>query len=186
MNKSNIIFIRGLPGSGKSFIADKIEKTIGKDNVVKLDPDATDYNSVEYSQACEQMREQGVDEKLFPYRFLRAQAYRGIEQGKLVVWNQAFTNANIFRKMVDGLTNYAEERGIELVVLVVEVNIDSVVAQNRIKQRVARGGHDVPNDRFDKFLQDYSTLAEEGYNVLIVDGQDNVDSSADKILKTLT
>src|SRR5687767_12616624 len=90
--KPALIMIRGLPGSGKSYLAKALKKALGEDKVVMLDPDSIDKNSKDYTQMAEALTSEGVDEKLFPYRYSRGLAYKGIEQNKVIMWNQAFTN----------------------------------------------------------------------------------------------
>lgn len=180
-----LVIVRGLPGSGKTYLAAELQKNLASRDVIALDPDKTDYQSQAYVDHVKKLTEDGVDPKLFAYRFLRAQAYKGIEQHKTIIWNQPFTNLEIFHKMISGLRNYAQEHGTQLEVLVVEVNVDPVVAKRRVDERKASGGHGPSNATFERFVSDYKSFAPEGYQVVAVDGQRNVTESVAAVVRAL-
>src|SRR5437764_567996 len=109
-----LLMVRGLPGSGKSYLAMALSQALGQGNVVILDPDATDYNSPEYLELSKSLSAEGVDEKFHPYRYLRSKAYKAIENNQIIIWNQAFTNLDCFNKTVANLQTYAEEHDAKL------------------------------------------------------------------------
>lgn len=183
-NHPTLILIRGLPGSGKSYLADALRTALGTDNVAVVDPDATDYTSDAYKQMSAALTAEGVDEKFHPYRFTRAQAYDGITSNKIIMWNQAFTNLDGFNKTVVNLQTYASDHGTTLPLLVVEVNVDPDVAKARVAERVAAGGHDVNEEAWTRFIADYGTFAEH-YNTVAVDGGDDVAASVDTVIRAL-
>src|ERR1700712_2422885 len=131
-----VILVRGLPGSGKSHLTKPLQAALeaefGQGTVVALDPDATDYSSDAYLAHIAALTAEGVDPKLHAYRFLRAQAYAGIATRKIIIWNQPFTNLEIFNKMVTNLRRQATEHDTELTVLVVEVSVSQEVAKQRV------------------------------------------------------
>lgn len=180
-----LILIRGIPGSGKSYIAKQLVREIGEKMCVLLDPDATDYDSQQYKNYSARIGTEGVDHKLHPYRFLREQAYVGIKEGKYIVWNQAFTNREVFHKMVDGMQAYAAAHGRKLSVLVVEVPIDTVTAQQRIASRVLGGGHDVPADRFITFAANYKSFDDDNFTIVKVNGTEPAAESVASILSAI-
>jgi predicted ABC-type ATPase len=180
-----LILIRGLPGSGKSYLAYALEQAIGERNVVMLDPDAIDYTTDTYSAHTQALSTGGVDEKLHPYRFLRAQAYAGITSSKIIIWNQPFTNLDIFEKMIAGLLAYTTDHGTSLPVLVVEVIIDQTIAKQRVIQRKQEGGHGPSDNTFARFVREYETAASLGYTVISVNGSDEVRSSVELITKAI-
>lgn len=185
MSSPTLILIRGLPGSGKSYLANTLVQSIGKDNVTTLDPDATDYTSKEYTELSDALTAEGVDEKFHPYRFLRAQAYDAITSNKIIIWNQGFTNLDGFNKTIINLQTYATDHGTELPTLVVEVAIDHDIAKARVADRAAQGGHDVTEENFARFINDYVSFADQGYNTVAVNGKDDVAESAATVLKAL-
>ncbi len=179
-----LIIIRGLPGSGKSYLAKALQKSI-EEPIVMLDPDATDYNSPEYKTHVKQQEAEGVDPKLHAYRFLRAQAYAGIASRKIILWNQPFTNLEIFNKMVARLHTQAEEHDTELRILVVEVDVNPQIAKERVEARKQAGGHGPSDNTFERFVRDYKSFADDGYATVSVDGSSDASVSASAILKTL-
>ncbi len=107
-----VILVRGLPGSGKTYLSAELQKAIGEHQVVMLDPDATDYTSQEYIDHTNALTIDGVDLALHPYRFLRCKAYKAIASKTMVIWNQPFTNLEIFNKMVARLQDHAFEHNV--------------------------------------------------------------------------
>lgn len=178
------IFIRGLPGSGKSYLTDALKKSLGGQAVV-LDPDAVDQKSDEYLQFVEAQVREGVDPKLHLYRWSRAKAYAAIEAHKIIVWNQAFTNLEIFRKMIDRLETHAAGCHTKLPILVVEVEADYKLIRHRVTERASRGGHNVTDEAFAKFIADYKSFADEGFNTVRVHGEADINQSVAIILDAL-
>jgi len=182
---STAILVRGLPGGGKTFVARELEKALGTDRVVMLDPDATDYDSPEYLDHTKQLTVEGVDPAIHAYRFLRAKAYKGIADHKIIIWNQPFTNLEIFNKMTANLKIQADEHNTKLFILAVEVEVDPVVAKQRIAERKQQGGHGPSDHTFGRFVNDYKTFANVGYHTVTVDGSANVSDSVAKIEQAL-
>jgi len=180
-----LILVRGLPGSGKSYIAIKLQESIGHDKVVLLDPDATDYESQEYKDHVKSQISEGVEPKLHAYRFLRAKAQAGIAARKIVIWNQPFTNLDIFNKMVANLQGHAAEHEVALPILVVEVEVDESTAKNRVEKRKQTGGHGPSDNTFTRFINDYRSFRNEGYNTVTAHGQDDVTVSVSSIMDAL-
>lgn len=180
-NEPILVFIRGLPGSGKSFLTDALQQAITTPMVV-LDPDATDYTSEAYLTHVRNATAEGVDPSLHAYRFLRAQAQAGIAGAKIVLWNQPFTNRQIFQKMVVGLQAYAQAVPTKLHILIVEVSIPQSIARQRVTTRKQAGGHGPTDDTFDRFSADYASFADEGFPTVAVDGTGTIDDSVKRVL----
>jgi predicted ABC-type ATPase len=180
-----LILIRGLPGSGKSYLATALQESLGEENVLILDPDKVDLTSKEYHDFSDALTKEGVDEKFHPYRWSRSQAYDAIEAHKIIIWNQGFTNLDGFNKTVVNLQTYASDHGTHLPLLVVEVEIDHDLAKQRVATRVAQGGHNVDDENFARFINDYATFAGQGYDPVVVNGKDEVSVSVASVLKAL-
>jgi predicted kinase len=180
-----LILVRGLPGSGKSYLAEALAAKLGSDHAVVIDPDATDYTSQAYRDMSASLTTEGVDEKFHPYRFIRAQAYAGITSGKVVIWTQAFTNLEMFTKTVVNLQTYASEHGTTLPLLVVEVEADVDIAKARAAQREAETGRGVSAEAFARFINDYSSFAGQEYDPVVVRGDSDVNTSVSTVLEAL-
>lgn len=179
------MIIRGIPGSGKSYLTRKLQQSLGVDTVVVLDPDGIDKNGEAFRGFSQQLTAEGVEEKFHPFRFLRQTGYDGILAGKTVIWNQAFNDFNGFEITVTRMQEFAKEHSIHLRVLVVEVEIDVEAAATRIAARVAAGGHDVPREKLDKFASEYESFAGRGYDTVTVDGGGDSDVSIATIVAAL-
>lgn len=180
-----LIMVRGVPGGGKSYVAARLKEAIGQDNVVVLDPDTIDQASKEYRDLSSALTRDEVNPKLHPYRFLRSNAHKAITNNKTIIWNQGFIDLDGFNKTVINLQNYATEHGTQLPTLVVEVEIDGDIAKQRVAQRAAQGGHDVPEDAFERFIGQYRSFSDEGYTTVTVNGQDDVSASVSTIMNAL-
>jgi predicted kinase len=180
-----LILIRGLPGSGKSFVANELAKQIGDEKVVLLDPDAIDFESESYKENSAKETAEGTDPKLLPYRFLRSKAYKGIEENKVIIWNQPFTNLEIFSKMIGRLEEHAKHHDKKLKILVVEVDIDHETAKSRVDERKKSGGHGPSEQTFDRFSREYSSAAAQGYTIIDVHGKNHVQESVERIINAL-
>lgn len=179
-----LIMIRGLPGSGKSYLAAELEKIIGQENVVMPDPDNVDKTNPEYLALSEQLSKEGLDEAIHPFRWSRKRACDAIEAGKIIMWNQPFTNRGIFDRLVAFLQAHAREHGIDLPVLLVEVEIDPSIAKQRITKRKQTGGHGPSDNTLNNRINDYESYA-DGYRTVKVDGQSDVSKSAAAVMQAL-
>lgn len=180
-----LILIRGLPGSGKSYLAEKLAASLGRDKVVILDPDSINKSSQEYLAFSEALTADGVEPKFHPYRWSRVRGYDAIKAGKIIIWNQAFTDLGGFNRAVTSLQSFAAEHGIHLPVLVVEVDVTHNTAKRRVAERANQGGHNVSEEAFKRFINDYRSFSDEGFDVVSVNGEDDVEKSASTILAAL-
>ncbi|MBL8121665.1 ATP-binding protein [Candidatus Saccharibacteria bacterium] len=165
-----LILVRGMPGSGKSYLTAKLQAMFDAHDVVVLDPDATDYTSPEYAAHVAAQTAEGVDPALHAYRFLRAQAYDAIAAKKAIIWNQPFTNRDIFRKMMARLHDHAAAHDTTLKVIIVEVNVDPALAKQRVAARKAAGGHGPSENTLKNRIDAYESFASEGYETISVSG----------------
>ncbi|HJQ08217.1 MAG TPA: AAA family ATPase [Candidatus Saccharimonadales bacterium] len=180
-----LILIRGLPGSGKSYLASALQKALGKERVLTLDPDTIDYLSKEYTDLSKDLTSEGVEKKFHPHRFLRTKAHTAITSNKIIIWNQAFTNLGGFNRTVAYLQTYALEHDTHLPLLVVEVEISHDTAKARIAKREKQGGHSVPEGAFVRFINDYASFADKGFNTIVVHGEDDISASVASVIKAL-
>jgi predicted kinase len=179
------VFIRGVPGSGKTFLTTELLKSLDANQVVVLDPDTIDFESQAYKEHAAAQRAEGVDEQLLPYRFLRAQAYQAIADHKLIIWNQPFTDLDAFEKITTRLKACADENHTALPILVVELETDRDVAWQRVQERKQAGGHGPSDSTLNRRMNEYNTAAPHGYAVVTVLGQQDVSKSAATVLESL-
>lgn len=181
----SLVIIRGLPGSGKTYLAAALQKSVDEDIVV-LDPDSIDQTDAEYTDFSKALTAEGVDLKFHLYRYSRAKAHQGIIDRKIIVWNQPFMDFEGLTKTTHNLEAFAEENDISLPVLIVEVEIDIPVAKARIEERKARGGHGPSDETFkSRFLNIYQSFTGKGYPTTTVSGQDNIEKSISHVLDAL-
>jgi predicted kinase len=185
LTKPVLVMIRGLPGSGKSYIATELVSLIGPDYVELLDPDAGDYSAEDYISFSRDLSAQGVDDKLHPYRYLRSKAYAAIISSKVIIWNQAFTNLDLLDRTIKNLQSFAADHGVELPAIVVEVEIDPETAKTRVKLREEQGGHGVSDEAFARFINDYTSFTEHGYRTVVVDGTADVSDNSRQIVSAV-
>lgn len=178
-----LIIIRGIPGSGKTSIAKALAETLG--NVEHIDPDDVDVASEVYRDFSRSLTAQGVDEKFHTYRYLNAKARQGIDAGNTIIWNQAFIDFKGLLITIERLKEYADEQGVPLPVLVVDVVIDAAVARQRTETRAAQDGRIIDDDVMARFIRDYVPFDQPGYPSLTVQGTDPVATSVATIVDAL-
>jgi len=180
-----LVMIRGMPGSGKSYLASALQDLIGKEKVVLLDPDQIDKASKAYVDLSEALTAEGIEMKFHPNRFLKAKGFKAILAHQIIIWNQAFTDLGGFNRTIEPLQTFASEHSLKLPTLVVEVEVDHSVAKARIAKREAAGGHGVPEDAFARFASTYASFFDQGFNTVILDGQDDILISATTVKHAL-
>lgn len=177
-----LVVVRGLPGSGKSYLVERLLGMMEPGSFVSLDPDVVDQSSPEYLAHSDALAAEGVEPRVHLFRFSRAKALRAIEERKLVIWNQPFSNLPMFDRMTAFLHEYAAAHGTRLSILLVEVRTDPALAYQRVVARKQAGGHGPSSGKFQSYVTDYVSYARHGYDVLTVDGADDVDQIAATVL----
>ena len=177
MNKKPLlVIVRGLPGSGKSYLSEAVSKKLDGLAVTLLDPDVIKTKSKEFLEFSQSLSEEGLAEAIHPFRWLRKNACDAITANKIVIWNQPFTIRGIFdRLLVFIMDNSEHDR--ELDILVVEISIDNTVALERIEKRKNEGGHGPSNDTFEKRVSEYESFS-DSYDTLKLNGSDDIDENA--------
>ncbi len=176
--------VRGLPGSGKSFLSEAVAKEIDPENVLILDPDTINLNNKTYQSFSSELTKEGLDEAIHPFRWSRKMACDAVVEGKIVIWNQPFTIRGIFDRLVLFIRNHAEENGIDLPVLLVEIDIDHDKAKRRIADRKQAGGHGPTDRTFARRADEYESFADD-YETVTLHGENDINQSVKMVLDAL-
>ncbi len=185
--KSNpmLVLVRGVPGSGKSFFADKLRISFDQNDYIVLDPDATNYDSQEYKEHIKKQIAENVDPKLHPYRFLRAKAFDAIKNSQIIIWNQPFTDLAVMKNVTNKLEEFAQENNKNLKILVVELVVPKSIAWDRVSQRKSHGGHGPSEEKFNIFYDSFITAETAGYETISIDGQQDPKVNINTVVKLI-
>lgn len=183
-HKATLVFIRGIPGSGKSLLTKTIASKLSDDSVLVLDPDFVDKAAPEYLTLSRKLENEGLDKTIHPFRWLRGQAIQGAATTPTILWNQPFTDRGIFDRLVTFITDSVTEEGVELRVVLVELETPEDIAYERVVSRIASGGHGPSNDTFTDLVQRYKSYA-EGYETVSLDGTRPVEELAEYVIQEI-
>jgi len=182
-NKPLLIFVRGLPGSGKSYLSEALIDQVGASRTLLLDPDAIDTENAGYKLLANELIEQDLNPAILPFRWLRQSACKGVSNGKIVIWNQPFTIKGVFDRLIQFIKDTSTYDG-DLRVLVVEIEIDPIEAKQRIDKRMEEGGHGPDDETFAKRVFEYESFS-DSYDTVRINGSEEINASVQKILKKI-
>ncbi len=175
-SKSFILFVRGLPGSGKSDLTNMLRLDRQWSDVVYLNPDEIDPNSNEYMNFVKtQVGSPGTQDN-YKYRILLHKAIDGIRRGKNIVWDQPWSSLWGLNDTLFNINYFLEKERlgdkVTFTPLVIDVEVPFDVARNRVHRRISLGGHG-PSDKtlsnfFERF-EDSSGLSAE-FKTFKIDG----------------
>jgi thymidylate kinase len=148
-----------------------------------LDPDDTDTTSKEFKIFSSERSAEGLDPSIHNFRWLRKQATEAVVSGKIVIWNQPFTDNGILDRLIKFICEHADNS--KLAVLVVEVDVNPQIAWQRVQQRNESRQQKLPREIFTKRVNEYKTFAGMGYKTISVNGQNAADKSVEVIIKSL-
>lgn len=181
-----LVIIRGIPGCGKTYLAQALRTNLTFDNVEPLDPDLIDFSGDEYRGFARRLsiEEPELDSKIYPYRYLFKKAKQALSEGRIVVWDQPFSNLRALEKTIEKLTSHVEKEGNNLKVLIIEIEIPLLIAKERIRQRKIDGGHGPEDKALENFVSTFKSADGLGYDIVSVDGT-KIDQSASSIIDKL-
>ncbi len=181
-----IIFVRGIPGSGKSCLSQKVKDQMPRDYVVLVDPDSVDKNSIDYSDFVENLKKKhpDLDPKVFLYRYLLCLVREKLLEEKLIIWNQPFSDLENLDYTITKVKSFVPE-GRRLNILVVDIEVDKEEARQRVKKRKEEGGHGPDDKYFDKLVCSFQKAESLGYDYLCVKSEPGMDLPLREILKRM-
>lgn len=181
-----LVIIRGVPGSGKTYLTNELQKTIGTDGVAVLDPDSIDQDTAEYSDFSQSLSAEGIDLKFHLYRYSRAKAHQAIIDNKIIIWNQPFMDFDSLEKTIVNLQTYATDNNTTLPIVIVEVEVDAKTAKTRIDERKQQGGHGPSDNTLEaRFFNRYESFGSKGYDTVTINGTDPVEQSVAVVTRLL-
>ncbi len=180
-----ILFVRGIPGSGKSFFTEALKNTLSKENVTVIDPDALDIEDPNFKVFAVQLLEEGLDKKIHPFRWLRKKAVDAANVNSIVIWNQPFTDKGIFDRLVIYLKEQvSQQKGLDLKVIVIEIDASTETAWKRVVARKNEGRHGPDKKVFEQRLAEYTSYS-DSYDVISLNGEIPVEELTATVIKKI-
>jgi predicted ABC-type ATPase len=180
-----LLFIRGIPGSGKSYLASAMTEKIGAENTIVLDPDMLDIENQNYIDFSNNLTSEGLDSSIHPFRWLRKQACDGISNNKIVLWNQPFTKKGIFERLIKYIEENSDNNNEGLKVFLIEIEVDPEIAKKRVLERKNNGGHGPSENVFAYHVEHHESYAND-FNTIKINGTDDIQQSVEHIVKRLS
>jgi predicted kinase len=113
-----IIIVLGLPGTGKSYFAEKLSGRLG----------AVHINSDRLRNALGERGKYTIKDKLHIYRVMAGQASQVLKQGKIVVVDATFYK----RPMIDLFTTLAKNHGSSI--RIIKIEAEETLVQERLRK----------------------------------------------------
>lgn len=159
-----LIFVRGLPGAGKSGLVDLLLKFPPLKESLRLDPDKVNFADPKFVGFVRNLPTE-LSPKKRTYRYLLYQAEEALRQGNSVIWEQPWRPSWGLYITIENLTFFLTGKEditkAPFQTIIVEVLIDPAKARRRVAKRFAEGRHDLDEESFEQFvggLEDCSYL----------------------------
>lgn len=182
-----LFVIRGIPGSGKSFLAEALKGYLFEISspVEVLDPDSIKKEDDLYKSFTDGLRrdEPTLDPKIYPFRYLINRARETLLERGIIIWNQPFVDLDGLDITIRKLEDCLPER--KACVLVIEVVTPVEIAKERVRRRIEEGGHGPKEEKFTEFVNLYKSSVNLGYDTIEVDGSALVGQNVSLIRKKL-
>lgn len=185
-----LVIFRGIPGCGKTILNQEVQKRVmNATSIETIDPDLIDKNDSRYGIFITYLRESELDleDRHYLYRYLLDKATKALKNGKVVFWDQPFTDleglAYTIRRIIKNVVNSG---GPETKVLIVDIETPRDKALERIRRRKENGGHGPTTQTFLNFVGSFRTSEDLNYARISVSGDDdNMERSCTQILTTI-
>lgn len=166
MPKAIVLFVRGIPGSGKTSIVNAFIKGRDHKNIVRLDPDLVITESSEFITFCDNCPKNLPNEKRV-YRYLLYKACDALAVGKIVIWEQPWRNCELLQLTIDNLTVIS---GVMFSVGIIDVSLSEDTAKERVERRFQLGQHPLNPEHVRKFAESFQDVGSTSLSVLKLDG----------------
>ncbi len=173
--KPLLIFVRGLPGAGKSNLTELLcENPILKDSW-RLDPDRVNLTGSRFLEFVSDLPT-GLPSQKQIYRYLLRQAEAALREGCGVIWEQPWRLRWGIYITIENLT-YFLTGGTEISLapfqtIIIEVLVDVAKARRRVAERFAQGAHNLDAKTFEEFVETMELCDDLGLPFIRIDGND--------------
>lgn len=170
-----LIMLRGIPGSGKTTLGDKIMESLGT-RAIGLNPDDFRYIDGKYDSSPTS------GDQIFA--LLDKMAFDSLKCGKIVVWQRVWTTLKSYDDLEDQIINKLHPNRL----LLIEIDTPKNVAWERIVRRERLGGkQQISPDEFDYYVNRYVSLRNNipENEFLSLKGEDSVERNSEIIIERL-
>lgn len=185
------IFLRGLPGSGKSTLIKYLQNNSKYfDTTLFLDPDKVNSLDEKYINFCEDLNNKGIPQTVHKYRFMLKNTILSLTSGKNVIWDQPWTTLQGIDDTIYNINYHLSEHITQGLILprigLIELAIPSIEAAQRVKDRKLKGGHGPTPNTFVNFINRYEPINNSlKIPILRINGLLESNKSAQIVLKFL-
>lgn len=180
----SLIFIRGLPGAGKSTIAKLLAKEIGAKVV---NPSLTNLEDADFNRFCSIRKIGHLEWKNRKYRYNFHQCLNYLKDGKSVIWEQPWL-------VVEGLVLTIDNIEFLLGVgrpnfVVINVLINPKLARQRVFDRYRKTSLGISEKIFDEEFEGKQLLSVRDRRIILnldINGEDSEEVNISKIKSTVS
>ena len=149
-----IIVVSGLPGTGKSYFAEKLSDRLG----------AVHFNSDKLRNALHARGKYTIDDKLHIYRVMAEEADHVLDQGKSVIVDATFYK----HEMIDLFTMLAKDHASPI--RFIKIEADETLVRERLQRRRTDSEADFQvyvkiKDEFDELDVPHLVIQSEAHNI---------------------
>ncbi|MDO8728909.1 MAG: AAA family ATPase [bacterium] len=182
------MIIRGLPGSGKSTLVDRLVRLTDLSGAKRLDPDLVEVNAPEFTRFCI-TRPKDLPLKKLIYRFLLSSACEELSVGGQVIWEQPWRKLELFRLTLENINvrgyHLSEIADYPFVIAIVEIYLPTDEVYRRVASRYQAGQHPLTTEDFADFVQSSDSFDGLNLPMLIVDGTLPLTTQVDSVVDFL-
>jgi len=170
-----LLFVRGLPGAGKSDLVDLLLESPPLRDSLRLDPDRVNLANPKFVEFVRDLPIALIPKRQI-YRYLLWQADEALRRGQHVIWEQPWRMRWGLYITIENLT-YFQTGGEDIAkapfqTVLAEVLIDLAKARQRVAVRFAEGRHSLSPANLEKFVGTMESCDGLGMPSIQIDGND--------------